>query len=808
MKRLFLLLLAAYCLLPTAHSQVITGKVLQTGGKPLEFATVTLNKSADSSLITGTVTGENGEYEIKGIKSGTYFVKASMIGMNTAKSKIFEYKGNDKTIEVLSLAETSQQLSQFTVTAKKPVIEVKADKTILNVENTISSTGLSAFELLRKAPGVTIDNNDNISVKGKNGVKFQIDGRDVPLDSKELAAQLKGMQSSEIANIEIISNPSARFDAAGNAGIINIKMRRNRSYGTNGTAGAEFIQGVTPKIGINTSLNYREKKINLYGSYNNHYGNWHNSQNFDREQNGKFFDQAADAVYVSRWNSAKAGLDWFLSSKQTIGFLVNASTNPSEWNNVSRTAISDLSTIDHIDSTLWAENRYKGKRDNANFNTNYTFADTNGRRLSIDLNYGTYKLNGNSMQSSKYIGWDGSNIIQNKLYHSVTPTNIGITTLKADWEQKLWKGNFTAGIKTSGVKTDNTYDFYNIVENVESLDTNVSNSFDYNETINAAYVNYQFQWKKFNVQAGLRAENTSYKGVLKSSTAQNGETVEDNYTKLFPSAAITYMFTDKYGVNATYSRRIDRPSYQDLNPFEFKLDEMTYEKGNPRLKPQFTNSFELSSIIMGQPILTLGYSKTTDMFTQILDTAGHDASFIMMKNLADLENFSLGINIPTPIRKWWDGMISFSAYSSRFEAKFRDNFVVKDHYEAFNVYVEQTFRLPKGWSIQTSGWYNSKALQGTLMSEPQGAMDLAFQKKILNDRGDLKLRFGDILNTANWEMTNKYTPGLKMHGFGAWESRTITFNFNYRFGSNEIKSTRQRRTGLEDESRRIKAGRS
>ncbi|MCC6462660.1 MAG: TonB-dependent receptor [Saprospiraceae bacterium] len=804
MKPIYLFLLF---LLPgiSLSAQSISGHILQNDGKPAEFATVTLHQAQDSSLVKGSITAETGVFELQDVPAGRYFIKADVIGAGKNSSPAFEYLGKTLVLDDLRLGDAAQALGEVTVVARKPVIEVKADKTILNVEGTVNSTGLSALELLRKAPGVTVDNNDNVSIKGKNGVKIMIDGRDVPLDGKDLAAQLKGLQAADIASIEIISNPSARFDAAGNAGIINIRLRKNKALGTNGNVGFEAAYGETPKGGLNLSLNHRAEKLSLFGSYNNHYGRWHNEQHFDREQNGLTFNQDAKSYFMSRWNSARLGADWNINSKHTVGVLVNGNLNLANWHGESRTEIGRTENPGVPDSLLIARNDIDDHRKDLNTNLNYRFADTSGRSLNVDLDHGIYRIRGNSLQPNFYRSADGQTLLHERLYRSITPTDIDITTVKADYEQGLLNGTFSTGFKIAGVRTDNTFDFFSIVNNQEIKDQGLSNRFNYRERTSAGYVNYQRQLGKLHVQAGLRVENTDYTGDLIANTPQDGEKVENNYTELFPSAALTYKFSEKIGLNATYSRRIDRPSYQDLNPFEFKLDELTYQKGNPMLRPQFTNSFELSPTYQGQPVLSLGYSHTKDLFTQVLDTTNVRATFITNENIADQRNYTLTLNVPTPIAKWWEGFFSLTGYHTDFSASFRDGYTAEQAFTAFNLYGEQTLRLPKGFSIQLSGWYNSRAFWGTMRSTAQGAMDLGIQKKVFQDKGEIRLRFGDILQTAGWGGENLFTPGLKMKARGSWESRTVTLNFSYRFGSAEVKGARQRKTGLEDESKRVKS---
>ena len=811
MKHYLLPLLVFVASISAANAQKINGLVQQANGQPVEFATVTLHKSQDSTLVKGALTGEDGRFEIAEVAAGQYFLKSSAIGMGAGSSAVFDYDGGNKTVDALTVSEASNELAQVTVVARRPPIEVKADKTVLNVEGTVNSTGLNALELLRKAPGVTVDNNDNVNVKGKNAVRIMIDGREVPLDGKDLSALLKGTQASDITNIEIISNPSAKYDAAGNAGIINIRLKKNKALGTNGNFGLEGIYGKTLKGGGNLSLNHRAKNVNLFGSYNGHYGDWHNEQSFQREQNGQFYHQENEEIWENRYQGYRAGVDWYLNSKHTVGVLVNGNVNPGDWRNQSFTNIGRIDNGGQIDTLLRASNNVESNRSNINANFNYRFADTTGHSLNFDFDYGNFDIDGASYQPNLYYTPNGSELLRQRIYRNQTPTKIDIYTAKADYEQRLFKGTLGLGVKVADVKTDNTFNFFNVIDGQSELDENVSNRFIYEERTSAAYINYNRMFgKKLNVQAGLRAENTDYEGQLLSAKKDTVNT--NNYTELFPSAAITYTFTKKIGLNATYSRRIDRPSYQDLNPFENKLDELTFQRGNPMLRPQFTNSFEISPTYQGYPVVTVGYSHTKDVFTQVLKTDERDtrATFITNENLADQKNYTLSVNLPTPIAKWWEGFVSLTGFRSHFTADFSTpetpDFVVDQSFNAFNAYSEQTVKLPKGFSVQLSGWYNSRAFWGTLRSKPQGSMDLGIQKKLFDGKGDLRLRFGDILHTAGWGGENLFTPNLKMVAAGNWESRTVTMSFSYRFGSSEIKDARQRKTGLEDEKNRVKGG--
>lgn len=821
MKTIFILPLFTFCLaVSVATAQKISGSALQADGSVAAFATVLLYQAADSVMAKGAITDDAGKFELENVAAGRYYLNVKLLGAGLAVSPVFDYNGQDKVLETLKLEQSSTELAQVTVVARKPIVKVKADKTILNVEDNINAQGQNALELLRKAPGVTVDNNDNITLKGKNAVRFQIDGRDVPMDSKELAALLKGMRAEDIAAIEMITNPSAKYDASGNAGIINFKTKKNKNLGTNGTVGGEAVYGESLKGGGNLTFNHRNQKFNVFGTYSNHFGDWHNEMHLIRDQQGsqtnpdlpnydpsRRYDQRSVMKDNNNNHNYKIGSDFFLNSKHTVGFIVDGRHAHGPWENQARTGISLLESPDVLETVLVASNRQRQNRDNFNVNLNYRFADTTGHELTVDANRGTYRYRADSYQPNRYYNATEQELLSENIYRNNTPTDINITILKADWEQKLWKGKLGIGFKMNQVETDNTFDFFKVEDDISVIDTSRSNRFVYHEMVNAGYVNYNVQIKKWGVQAGLRAEHTDWKGELTSLQAGKDEMLSNQYLSWFPSAAVTYALNPKNQFNLTYSRRIDRPSYRDLNPFEDRLDELSFRKGNPFLRPQFTHSVELTHTFMGFLNSTFGYSHTNDVFSEYIDTASNGVSFLRQGNIAQQDNYSLNISCPIPIAKWWQGFVSVTGVISSFDANFREGFAYSESFKTVNIFSEHTFRLPKGWQFQVSGWYNSPTIwQALFRSKAMGAMDLGVRKQILHEKGTISLSVGDVLGTAGWRSVNDFTPGLYMKGRGNWESQTVKLNFSYRFGNNEIKGSRQRKTGTEDVNSRIKSG--
>lgn len=547
--------------------------------------------------------------------------------------------------------------------------------------------------------------------------------------------------------------------------------------------------------------------MNVFGNYSNHYGIWHNTLNLYREQDGRVFDQKSNMRDFNRNHNYKAGADFFLNSKHTLGVLFTGRHSEGPWQNSAITTISDLTSVERIDSMLVAKNTQNQNRDNNSFNINYRFADTSGHVLSIDLDRGYFVSRMNSYQPNIYMNPAMNETYSANIFSTITPTDVDISTAKVDYEQNAFRGKIGLGAKVSKVSTDNTFDFYNVKNGESQKDNMLSNRFKYDEMVTAAYANYNAKYKKWSMQTGLRLEAADILGELVAATPQLDKTVDLNYVNLFPSASVAYEMNKKNQFSLSYSRRIDRPSYQDLNPFEERLDELSYKKGNPFLRPQYSHNLSLTHTFMQFINTTLSYSHTSDVFTEVIDTTRGNRTFLINENIANQDNIALTVGVPIPIAKWWEGYLSLTGFYNHFEANYRPGFAYEVDIKSFNLYSEHNLKLPKDWTLSLSGWYNAPSIWGGVFrSKAQGAMDFGVKKKILKGDGELTLNFGDILRTAGWKSVNDFTPGLYMLGSGTWESRTVSLNGTYRFGNKNVKAARQRKTGLEEEGSRIKSG--
>ena len=805
MRHLIFLLLAA-CLNEDCEAQV-SGFAKDMQGTAIKGATITLLAARDSALVKLAVSKESGAYNFLNIKGGKYLVKASFVEYQPAYSALFEIAaGEAYSVPDFKLAKLPNNLKGVTVTAQKPMLEVKADKMIVNVEGTINSVGSDALELLRKSPGVLVDKDDNLSLSGKNGVQVYIDGRPSPLGGQDLSSYLKSLNSSQIEAIEIITNPSAKYEAAGNAGIINIRLKKNKSLGTNGSANAGWNIGTYAKYNAGLSLNYRNKKINLFGNYSFNKGINESELNIHRTVADSIFDQRGLIIMRNESHNYKAGIDYFVNKKSTIGVIVNGTVSDPSMSNKSRTPIS-YSPAKTVNRILVADNNSEMKRDNINVNLNYNYTGTTGKSLVLNADHGFYDINSNQFQPNYYFDASGQTSLSNVIYRMIAPTKININSLKADWEQPFKKGTLGFGGKTAFVKTDNDFQRYNVISGSDQLDRDRSNIFNYKENINAAYVNYNRALKGITLQAGVRMENTVSKGTSIGQKPSGGtylgysEIFKRSYVDFFPSAAVTFNKNPKNQFSISYSRRIDRPNYQDLNPFEFKLDEYTFQKGNINLRPQYTNSVGVTNTYKFKLTTTLNYSHVKDLFTQVFDTAEKSKAFVSKRNLATQDIVSLNISYPFRY-KAYSMFANVNGFYTAYHADFGAGRKINVNAGGVSVFVQNSIRFAKTWTAELSGFYNAPTVyQGTIKARALGSIDGGVQKQIIKGKGTVKASVSDIFHTLKFTGLSDFA-GQRTDFTSRWESRQFKINFQYRFGSNLVKAARQRGTSAEEEMKR------
>ena len=804
-KNTIYFLLVSFILSSSVLSQTvwhIKGRVSGEEEKPLASATVSLvDKNKKQVLIASS--DSSGRFELSYGLAGSYMLVISHTGYKEYNSAIFQLSGKD--FGTIKLAVLTQALEGVVVQAKPNLVEVSANSITYNVSKSIDAQGVSALEALKKAPGISVTNDNNIILNGKQGALVLIDGRQTYLSGKEIADLLKAMPASEIRSIEIINSPTAKYDATGSAGIINIKTAKSLVKGLNAIATTGVAYGVSLKQNQDFSFNYRKGNYNIYGSYNHFIGNYNYVYGSDRTQNNKQYASATDDTDKRTKMGARLGFDYNIDKKNTIGVLLNSNFIFGGGITRTKTAIS-LPGSATIEQMLTADNDYYFQEtDRYNVNLNYKYEDGKGKMINVDADYGYFNKDNANLQSNIYTD-NQDNILSQNLYRSLNGINIYLKAIKFDYTTGLWKGILEAGAKYSGIRSDNVSNFFHVLTAKDSLDDRRSNTFRFNEQITSGYVNYKKEMGKWTVQAGLRLENSSSKGSLnfKVNNIDSTQTIKRDYTNLFPSVSVSVKPRENHSFSLSYSRRIDRPAYQDLNPFVYLLDELSFWQGNPFLQPQLTHRASFQYVYKSSTIISLNYAYTDQYSTRITDTLGASMIVMIPRNLGVQKSTSLSVTQNFTPAKWWDITFNGTAFHITNKMSFDKyrNFELKQLAGRLN--LQQRFKLPFSIIGELSAYYNTKRLTGANeLSRGTSQVDIGLQKSFMKNKAIIRLAFNDIYKGTKSRSVQSFD-GFYLESYGYYETRQVRINFTYKFADSSIKGPRSRNSALENENGRIK----
>lgn len=789
----------------------VSGTVVDGSTKTIESATITLVRAKDSSVVKMSVADKNGNFIFDGITDGSYRVTITAIGHEKGYSEAFEINAASPavTLKTIELIPQAKAIDGVTVSSRKPLIEQKIDRTIVNVEAAVTNVGNSALEVLEKSPGISIDKDGNISLKGKQGVQVYIDGRPSYLGGADLANLLRSMSASQLEQIEIMTNPPAKYDAAGNSGVINIKTKKSKQYGYNGSLTAGYTQGHFARFNDNLNFNYRNGKVNVFSNIG--YNSNHRSQDLYIKRNFReadtknilsMFDQVTYMENENQFLSAKVGVDYSASKKTTVGVVLNGYTNPGIWKSNTSTDIYDPNGVLTNQTKAVTRNDSKWQNFSGNFNVR-TVLDSAGQELTTDLDYIQYRST--SMQPLNSFYYDNAgNLLHSDLLMGNLPQDITIYSGKVDYTLPLKKGaKFEAGLKSSYVKTDNNASYDSLENGQVRHDYNRSNHFVYEENINAAYVNYSRPLsKKWSGQFGLRMENTNAKGNQLTTNVKFNR----NYTQLFPTAYLQYSANKNNQFVINYGRRINRPDYANLNPFIHFLDRYTFEQGNPNLKPQFSHNIELSHTYKGFLTTTVNYSVTTDIIQQVLEqNEATNETYIKSANIASRNQVGLSISAYKQLNKWLSGNIYGNVYRNHFKG-IVNNDQISIGNTGFMVQAQSQFKWGKGWGAELSGFYRSKALEGVIFIEPIMQVNAGFSKQIMKNKASIRLNARDIFAGSVFKGYSKYS-NVDAQFKNVNDNRAVSISFTYRFNKGKLKAGSNRKNGgADDETNRVKGG--
>lgn len=816
MRKFLTLLTTIVALSLTTYAQntsgKVSGQVIDGNTKTVEAATITLLRAKDSSVAKISAANKEGKFLFENVSDGSYLVSITAVGHTKGFSETFEITSTNsnvtlKTIELIPLA---KNLAGVTVAAKKPLIEQKIDRTIVNVEASVTNVGTSALEVLEKSPGVSVDKDGNISLKGKQGVQIYIDGRPTYLSGTDLANYLRNLSSNQLDQIEIMTNPPAKYDAAGNAGIINIKTKKTKQVGYSGSLSSTWTQGRYPKVSESFNFNYRKNKLNLFTTVG--YSNRKNWQDLDIQR--KFiehstkvikshFDQESRIKEEGKSYNAKVGFDYFADKKTTFGAVFTGYYNPGLFSNQSDVLISDANNI-LLSKTLA---KTSNDREWKNFSTNVNFRrllDTTGQEITADLDYLTYSSANTQDLINAYYDPNGVPTVKADTLLGNLPQNINIYSAKVDYTLPLKKGaKFEAGVKTSFVETDNNAIYDSVNYGMRVRDIGRSNHFIYKENVNAAYVNYTRPFsKKWYGQFGLRIENTNATG----NQVTTGQKFNRHYTQLFPTAFIQYKASDKNSFVLNYGRRINRPDYEDLNPFILFLDKYTFEQGNPNLQPQFAHNIEFTHSYKGFLNTTLNYTRTTDIINEVLEqNTDRNETYVKKDNIAKQRQYGISISAGGQIKKWWTANLWTNVYNNMYEGIVNGDYV-KISATTGQANLQNQFKLGKTLNAELSGYFNSGGIEGVFRIKSFGMVNMGISKQVFKGKGTFRLSGRDVFRTQKIRGDIKYS-NIDASFQQRRDSRQVALGFTYRFAKGKMNNNQKRKTGgANEEQSRVKTG--
>ncbi len=790
-----------------ANQCKIAGKIVTPDNRPAATAAIVLSRAADSSIVKINEADVNGGFLFEPVHPSDYKLSVTLIGFQEYRSAIIHVDSLIQAIELplIILQPNGKALQEVKVVSKKPFLEQKIDRTVVNVGTMISATGNNALEVLEKLPGVIVDQNGNILLKGKSGVMVLIDGKQTYLSGDNLASYLKSLQASQFDQIELMPNPPAKYEAAGNAGVINIKTKRSKVKGLNGSMAASIGKSRVWRTNESFAINYRNGKVNLFANAGYSIQNSYRKLNLQRnylDAGGNLTSVYKSLTYFrpTTYNrNIKTGIDYYLSPRKTLGLVVTSSWSSGPVHNPGNSTLYNGAGT--IDSSIVADNNSKNKFKNGGINLNYSQQlDSLGKSISFDVDYIKYKANSDQSFLNNIFYPDGA-LKSTQLITDNLPASVIIHSGKTDFTQPLRnKGQLEAGLKVSYVSTDNSANYYTN----QVIDYNFTNHFLYRENINAAYLNFRKELKRISFQAGLRLENTNVKGHQLGNPLHTDSSFTQHYTDLFPTAFLSYKL-DTAGLHLlrlSYGKRIDRPYYKDLNPFVTIVDKFTNFSGNPYLKPQHSSNYELTYSYKSILSLSLAYSHTNNYQVETIRQQG-DIFISSTSNLGARTYKAINASVTFDPAKWWNCNIYTEAVNLGFKSVLYDT-----HLNAQKTYyyieANNQFNLPNNWGIQLSGFYITRRISGQFNLDAKGVMNIGVQKRVLKNKVSIRLSASDILQTNFSSGSISNITGATSTYHNDFDNRMVSLGFSYNFGKS-VNNVKKRNTGSsQSEQNRIK----
>lgn len=746
------------------NSGSISGKVIdKKSNEPLAYVNIVVKE--ENKVVTGGITSDKGTFLIKNLALKNYTLEIQFIGYKTViKSISISPEAKNVNLNTIVLEEDAIELKGVEIVNEKSTIEQKIDRKIINVGKDLISAGATAAEIMNNIPSVSIDPQTNaISLRGNSNVRILIDGKPTTIEASQILQQIP---SSSIKQIELITNPSAKYNPEGMSGIINIVLNKNSKIGFNGSVNNGVTFGKTPKLNSSLDMNYRTGKFNLYGNYGLNTGKQSNRGFIKTTEPGQEDFQKFSFINNNTSHLAKVGFDFYLNEKNTISFY----TTQNIYNGTGNSIVSvDFVNPAKTDITQLFDNKNNNYTQTYNLDYKKTFKKE-GHNLELEVNYSKDNNKENSVFSTP-----ATNYI----------TNIGNNSLiNLDYTNPLSEtAKLELGLESRIENTRNNF----------LKDNSYNSNFSYDRNIYSAYATLSKQWGKWSAQAGTRFEKYNAKALFKK-VNENDATFNDDLFTLYPSGFINYNQSDKNTFNLSVSRRVDRPSIDQVNPIREWSTPQIDSEGNPNLFPQFTNSYELNytrKTKIGSITSGVFYRRINDEITRTLFENPNDSSKLILSyaNLNDNNAYGFEISGNLDFKKWWSANISFDAYNKKTKGIVANEFVEVD-VTTFNTRISNTFKPSKNLRLQLSGMYRGRDLGLQFERQPMWKIDMGSSYTVLKGSGTITARFSDIFNTMHFAFEG--SKPRKQQGQFNWESQSAYVGFNYRFGSGKNKAIQRK----------------
>ncbi|GAO41360.1 outer membrane beta-barrel protein [Flavihumibacter petaseus] len=777
----------------------VTVRVQNPVQEPLPFSTVELLRP-DSSVLAAHVADSSGRALLSIPATGQFLLRASRQNYESTVVKL-DRTSIGKGIR-LQLKPNGTTLDNVTVTGNRPMIKNVNGKTIVSIDGSINQSGSNMLEVLERTPGVQVDRDGNISLRGRPQVLVLIDGKQTYVSGADLANLLEGMSSSTVESIELMDHPPASMDAAGNAGVINIRTKKLKQKGTNANLSLSYTQGRYPKTNDNIGFNHRTGKINFFANYSiNYYEGYVDLYAFrtyfpTASKPASYLEQPTWIAVKGTNQNLRAGMDYNISENTSIGFAASGTlmnrnrpgSGPAIWMDENR----------HIDSSIYTSSQIETGMKNGNLNLNFSHRFNKRKTLTADADWLYYDISNDQAFSNTKEGPDG----YVEKFRGTLPSTIRIFAVKADYVHQVNADlQWAAGIKTSGTSTDNlaVFQYWDDPNWVDDL--NRSNHFLYDENIYAVYGTGNYATGKWKTEAGLRMEHTAYDGNQLGNASGKDSVFTRNYTSLFPNLSVTYQVDSANSFTLNAGRRIDRPAFQKLNPFTIILNKYTYQTGNPYILPQYTWNIEASHQYKELLTTTLGYHYIDNYFTQLFYSDAEGMIIYTEGNIGKMQDLSLSVMLTTTPVKGWNLVVDATMNHKRFEG-----FVWKEmeaKITQLNLSINNQFRFNKNWTAELSGYYITKNQNDiTEVLDPTGQLSLGVGRQIMKGKGSLKLAFRDIFYTQRMAGNTSFEHAHEYFELKR-DTRVAVLSFSYRFAKGQKITSRKSGNSAGEEAERV-----